>query len=43
MDASSDHLFTFESRILQAVMFKGIGVDSFSVYDSESGEKKYEV
>ena len=43
LDASSDHLFAFESWILQAVMFKGMGVDSFSVYDSESGEKKYEV
>lgn len=43
LDPSSDHLFGFEGWELQAVMFKGMGVATFDIYDADTGEKKHEL
>ena len=43
LDPGSDHIFGFDGWIFQALMFKGMGVSSFDVFDADTGEKKYEV
>ena len=43
LDPECDDLFGFEGWILQAVMYKGMGVDTFHVIDEKTGEKKHEI
>ena len=43
LDPESDDLFSFDGWILKAVIFKGLGADSFEAFDAQTGEKKHSV
>ena len=43
LDCEGQYPFSFEGWVLKAIVFKGMGVDSFNVIDAETGEKKYEI
>ena len=43
LDPESDDLFSFDNWILRAVVYKGMGADTFRAYDAETGELKHEV
>ena len=43
LDPESDDLFSFDDWILQAVVAKGMGADSFRAFDEKSGEVKHQL
>ena len=43
LDPESDDLFSFDDWILQAVVAKGMGADSFRAFDEKTGEVKHQL
>ena len=43
LDPESDDLFSFDGWILKAVIYKGMGADSFEAFDVKTGESKHKV
>ena len=43
LDPGTEYPFGFDGWILQALIFKGMGVDTFHAVDAETGEIKHEI
>ncbi|MBO7697889.1 MAG: hypothetical protein J6S38_02490 [Erysipelotrichaceae bacterium] len=43
LDPESDDLFSFDDWILQAIVAKGMGADSFRAFDEKTGEVKHQL